>query len=500
MKYIKSYILLISVILIWGCESWDDLQVNPNAPSQATPSTIFTGILVDLDPVAWDYTMRHNQFFCINESYYGNQNFLWTRTSLKYDVIRNIEKMEEETLRLSGPTLNPYLGLAKFLKAYFLIDMTRRVGDIPLSEALKADEGIFTPKYDSQKQVYLEALNLLEKANDEITEILIDNPSATVNGDIYLNGSVQSWQKTINSYTLRVLISLSHKESDPDLKISERFSAIVNSPEKYPLISSNDESLKATWVDNNLNTYPLFRPGSGAGNSQQRFPISMTYLDILTELKDPRTFVVASPTPESANSGNPDYATDFSSYRGANPGALQADIYIQSVEGQLSSFNPDHFYSPTGEQTFLLSWAETEFSIAEAINRGWIPGDASQHYQRGIRASMLHYGIPESKIQDFLNSEKVAYTGDNQEGLTQILLQKYVAFFQNSGWEAFYNQRRTGVPSFKVGPANENGNKIPKRWMYPLNEFQVNEQNVSDAINRQYNGSDDINAEMWLIK
>ena len=37
----------------------------------------------------------------------------------------------------------------------------------------------------------------------------------------------------------------------------------------------------------------------------------------------------------------------------------------------------------------------------------------------------------------------VKCAGNTAAGLTQILTQKYVAFFQNSGLEAFYNQRRT---------------------------------------------------------
>jgi len=49
----------------------------------------------------------------------------------------------------------------------------------------------------------------------------------------------------------------------------------------------------------------------------------------------------------------------------------------------------------------------------------------------------------------------VAYNvASSSTALTQILQQKYVAFFMNSGWEAFYNYRRTGVPVFsQAGPA-----------------------------------------------
>jgi hypothetical protein len=86
--------------------------------------------------------------------------------------------------------------------------------------------------------------------------------------------------------------------------------------------------------------------------------------------------------------------------------------------------------------------------------------------------------------------------------LTQILTQKYVAFFMNSGFESFYNWRRTGVPAFSQGGAGIGtpNNQIPLRWQYPQDEITYNADNYKSAISSQYNGTDDVNAKMWLIK
>ena len=70
-------------------------------------------------------------------------------------------------------------------------------------------------------------------------------------------------------------------------------------------------------------------------------------------------------------------------------------------------------------------------------------------------------------LADYLAQASVKYAGNNATGLTQILTQKYIAFFQNSGLEAFYNQRRTGVPTFLTGVGTSNSGRIPKRWLYP---------------------------------
>ncbi|MGE8291961.1 MAG: SusD/RagB family nutrient-binding outer membrane lipoprotein, partial [Sphingobacterium sp.] len=82
----------------------------------------------------------------------------------------------------------------------------------------------------------------------------------------------------------------------------------------------------------------------------------------------------------------------------------------------------------------------------------------------------------------------------------QILTQKYVAFFENSGKQAFFEQRRTGIPEFNVGPANANNNQIPKRWAYPKNEYSTNESNLKEALQHQFNGSDTQNDMIWSIK
>lgn len=48
------------------------------------------------------------------------------------------------------------------------------------------------------------------------------------------------------------------------------------------------------------------------------------------------------------------------------------------------------------------------------------------------------------------------------DDLQQVLLQKYLAFFQNSDWEAYYNWRRTGIPAFHTGPGTGPNGVIPK--------------------------------------
>jgi hypothetical protein len=103
-------------------------------------------------------------------------------------------------------------------------------------------------------------------------------------------------------------------------------------------------------------------------------------------------------------------------------------------------------------------------------------------------------------INAFKANANVAYTDAN--GLTQILTQKYVAFFMNSGYESYYNWRRTGIPAFSQGDVGigTGNNLIPLRWQYPQDEITYNNANYKTAVTAQYGGTDDVNAKMWLIK
>jgi hypothetical protein len=184
---------------------------------------------------------------------------------------------------------------------------------------------------------------------------------------------------------------------------------------------------------------------------------------------------------------------------GAPAGEGLDDMTFKMGNGEYSPINQARYYSSFvgPERCIQIGYAELCFNIAEAINRGWVAGDAGNWYAKGITASMNFYGITD--VAAYLAQPAVAYKGNNNDGLTQILTQKYLAFFQNSGWEAFYNHRRTGIPEFNVGPGTGNGERIPKRFQYPASERTTNKTNYDAAVSGQF-GDDDINAEMWLLK
>jgi hypothetical protein len=303
----------------------------------------------------------------------------------------------------------------------------------------------------------------------------------------------------VNTYKLRVLINLSKKEADTDLNIKKLFSDVVTNPTKYPVITSLDDNLKYTY-NAVTDKYPL-NPDN-YGFTATRNNMSATYLNTLVALKDPRTFIVADPALAKIKAGLT--AADYEAYVGASSGESLDDISTKMLNGEYSAISKDKYYSSYfGEPTIQIGYAEMCFNIAEAINRGWVAGNAEDYYTKGVKASWTFHGVTdvETKWSTYYAQSTVKLSTTPATALTQILTQKYLAFFQNSGWEAYNNYRRTGVPTFLTGPGTANSGRIAKRWQYPSSERTTNADNYKAALKSQFGAeTDDINSDMWIIK
>ncbi|WP_346316603.1 SusD/RagB family nutrient-binding outer membrane lipoprotein [Chitinophaga sp. YIM B06452] len=502
MKRIPTIILCLAMAAAMpACKKFDTLQDNPNKPTSSPPTLLLTGVLIDLKENPWDQAQRENQFWVSNFDYYASQGYNWGSTGMRYGVLRNVQKMEEEANRLGGDENKPYLIIAKFLKAWCYVDMAMKFGDVPMSEAMNAASDNFTPKYDTQKEVFVQSLKLLDEASAEMHAFLTAAVRNKISGDFMLDGDLNKWRKLINTFKLRVLINLSKRVDDADLKIKEQFAAILNDPARYPIMEGNTDNYSVIFNGNiQENRYPLGPYNRGFDRGRNN--MGATYLDTLTAYQDPRTFEIAEPVDTAKANNIPGYATRFSSYKGGRTGDVLSDLSSQNAKGFLSYGNEKRYWATgSGEPCIQVGYPELCFTIAEAVHRGWAPGDAEAWYKKGIKASMNFYGISDDVFNAWYTaSAKAKYKGVNAEGLSQILIQKYLAFFMNSGRQAYYQYRRTGIPRFDVGPANSNGGRIPKRWLYPQREYQTNNDQVKAALQRQFSGTDDINGEMWLIK
>jgi hypothetical protein len=522
-------ILVLFAGVLHGCQKFEELEKDPNRPTNVTPGLVLNGIMNSMYESPWSQAQRWNQFNCCNYNYYGNQEYNWTAATLSFTTLNNVIKMEEEALRSGLPEKNSYAALGKFFRAYFYYRMSMLVGDLPLTEALAPTENL-KPAYDTQKEVFKSILAWLEESNADLTA-LISSGEGSITGDIYFGNDLRKWQKVVNTFTLRVLIQLSKKEGEADLNVKSKFAEIISNKTKYPIMEGMPDNLQYVY-NTQFNKYPI-NPDN-YGFDATRYNYSSTYIGNLVQLKDPRLFFVAEPAGSKLKAGL--QPTDHNAFVGANPNQDLGDMSSKAgtdngsgyLPGEYSFFNRRRYYSSyTAENCILVGYPEMCFNIAEAINRGWVSGDSEDWYRKGILASHTFYGVKNGENDVFFfnaggtptnsgdytkysivfnwdtyyNQAAVKYAG-GQAGLQQILLQKYLAFFQNSGWEAYFNFRRTGIPAFADGgPGTGNSGRIPKRFQYPPSESVTNAENLGAAISSQFAaGKDDINETIWIIK
>ena len=152
-----------------------------------------------------------------------------------------------------------------------------------------------------------------------------------------------------------------------------------------------------------------------------------TYLNILKPNNDPRIYKVADPAAFYFNANDP---LNINAYIAANTGDEQGPMQVASDQGKLSYPNEKRYYSSyVGEAYILIGYAEQQFIIAEAINRGWITGDAADLLQSGNQGFYGFLCCDSADITTFLASANVVYKGNNANGLEQILNSKICRLF-----------------------------------------------------------------------
>ena len=527
MKTLLKTGALLGVLLLaaTSCtKTLDELTVNENKPNAVPASLLLTGILTNAYEAPNGQYEAWDQYYLNNYDYYGNNRYDFGSGTVYYTTLKNVGLMEQQALAAGSPATNAYGALGNFFRAYLYTRMSLQLGDVPLSQALLGGDNL-TPAYDPQKAVFVQSFKWLESANADLTTLLAGG-TTTVSGDIYFGGDLRKWQRVVNTLRVRLLLELSKKAGDADLNVAGQFADIVGNPTKYPLMTSNADNMQYVYIEATNNFYPNNNRNFGQDGSRKN--MSATYVGLLTQLQDPRVYATCEPARYYLDNLKQS-PTDFASFVGADAGLDLGIMYNNAGQQKYSFLNRyRYFRTLTGEPSIQLGYPELCFNVAEGINRGWLAGgNAETYYTAGIQASMAFYGLPttgtyqayfyrpgSTSVTTLSNYDTYnipvsyatyyAQTGvkyaTGATGLTQILQQKYLALFRHSGLEAYYNYRRTGVPTFTTGPGTGNGGRIALRFKYPTSEQTANTTNYQAALAGQYGGNDDINGVMYILK
>lgn len=381
--------------------------------------------------------------------------------------------------------------------------LTDMYGDVPYSEAGKgATEKIYKPKYDTQKDIYYHMLSEL----DDATAKLDPSKNNFAAADIAYKGDIQKWKKLGYSMMLRLGMRLSKVEP-------QTAQSWVKKAFDSGTLSSNSDNLiirgaDATGANQNLvNTQSqMFRVGYVPGR------ISATFFNYLKNNGDPRLkYIPAIYTVWNNNATkNTDPAIQKGLPNGLNRVTMEQDPSYNPALGnelQYSGINRDIFAKLDGPKMFL-TYAESQFLLAEAAIRGWITADAKTLYENGVAAAMKIYqeydasaNITDAEIQNYLAANPFVGTGDSEKALEQINTQYWAATFLN-GYETYANVRRSGYP--KLVPVkyhdNDTGGQFPRRLRYPWQtEIALNKENYDAAVAR-IAGKDDMVTRVWWDK
>ncbi|GBU08331.1 hypothetical protein AwDysgo_16620 [Bacteroidales bacterium] len=509
MKNINKYIVLGSACFLSifaSCNNFDDFNTNPDTTTEVSARLLCTDVILSVtkfggrDAKAYISDNAFPKYVgYANEGQLGTQyNTIGGGSFASMTMLPNIDKML--AYAKGDAREESYKGIAKFARASMFYRLTMEMGDIPYSQTNGGADGRYHPAYDSQESVLTGILEELKEADQHFAK------GTTFAGDpTPYNGDPAKWRRASNSLALKILMTLSSKQDNASLNIKARFAEVVDA--NYLLEASTGY---LGLIYSSQNRHPL------SGTSDQftsRTILSSLLVDELKNLNDRRLFYFAEPSGAEITGGK--LPSDKEAYVGVDVAMDYADMNTGHSANKYSQLNKRYLTEDACEPRMLLTYAEQQLILAEANVRGWISQEAAQtYYEQGIKSALANimstkaiyaHGMPidQAYIDSYL-SGSAAFAATEAEQLQQIWMQRYILNFMQYSQSSYFEYRRTGYPVFPINPAtsmNENSrNGVPMRWLYPSSETDYNREMLSEALDRQYEGYDEINKLMWLLK
>jgi hypothetical protein len=374
-----------------------------------------------------------------------------------------------------------YMGISLICQSWVYSLLTDTYGDIPYFESNKGREDILEPKFDKQKDIYLDIFKKLESA-DTLLRAAANVPG---NSDPVFNGNALKWRKFGNSLYLRLLMRLSGKAEVSALCISKIKEIVETKAADYPIMAGNEDAAVLRWTGNGALTSPFI--GNVREQDWRALAISEFFINNLARWADPRL---------TTNRWS------IATYQGGFAGIPSGYAPGEGVG------NRSYFLSTTSTTTLMndpltgniMNFSELQFILAEAAAKGWISGSAKTFYNTGVQSGITFwiptFAIP---IDTYLASGDIAWNeGASLDAkMEAIHLQKYYAMFFTD-MEQWFEYRRTGHPVLPKGAGLRNNGVMPARLPYPVYLQSANPDNYKAAVAAQ--GVDDISTQVWWQK
>ncbi len=499
-------ILLFSLLLLTACDQgFDELNVNPVALTAVDPAYQLNTAIVNSVPgygnLSYETTIVKQMITPFsgqgsaanfNQDNRGVSSGNWTqyyRNTIR-ELTDVITKTKDDAARS-----NLY-NMARIWQAYSFMVLTDTYGDIPYTQAGQSYlTGIVTPVYDTQESIYTDILNELSVASNAL-----DANKARITSDLLYDGDVARWKRLGNSLLLRAAMRLS--------KVNPAKAAeFVGKAVAGGLMVSNDDNAVLRHTANFTN--PV---GSQLNGGQSAFfYLSEDFVDYLSKTNDPRLASIAvryvgatSGAQQVESRANRTVAVQIGAPQGYDNTTIGPAVTAKKLASlwdysQLDRTRMGALLAPS----FLVTYAQTQLLLAEAVFRKWTTGDAAALYANGIRQHMRQltlYGtttaISDAAINTFVTANPLVAGKE----LEQINTQYWVASFL-VGPETWANFRRSGFPVLAPNPYPGSELKTEpfiRRLTYTDAELNVNKTNVQAAISRQ--GPNLLDTRIWWDK
>ena len=523
MKIIK-YISIVMVLIIGVTQCKLPDNIDPKNPTEVPIETLFTNAevalinQVDITNVninTHNLTVQYWQ----EMQYFDESRYLYQDRKIPdgyvrefyRDALMDFKRVKELLADWGGAELerDNKIAIATILEVYAWQCIVDGFGDMPYTEALQLADNS-RPAYDDAAGIYTAIMGDLGIALSML------KPGASYGGaDVMFGGDIASWKAFGASLQLRLGMRLA------DVNNSAAQAAAESAVGTGVFAAGQGAILHYNGIFPHVNAiYDAYEV-----DGRKDFTPANTIVDLMNGLNDPRCRTFYSPLafkydvdPDTKKRIDTELLPQIEGeaqtvvliYKGGDSlvqvdlpfMALQVDTLnafsynkgsIAGLDGAQTYTNYTHFADVFFEPTFpaiLQDYAEVEFLLAEAVERGYgVGGTAEEHYNNAITASILYYGGTQAEVDTYLAREDVAYGTAADTWKEKIGTQKYIALY-NRGVEAWAEWRRLDFPVLNI-PQEMVYSDIPKRYPYPYDEKLQNEDNYNAAKALLPGGVDD---------
>lgn len=458
-----------------------DLNNNPKSPVTAPSTAVFLAAEKNFMDACTNPDIASSPFRVLAQSWtecqyttearynlaaYNAPGGWWNK--LYTTVINNLEQAKGiygTDVADAGIRRNDLI-ITDIMEIYAWHSLVTTYGNIPYSQS--ENRTIPFPKYDDAKAIYTDLLTRLDTC---IAGLNTGSGSLGAQDQIY-SGDAGHWKKF--AATLKLKMALLIADNDAATASKKVLEAVATG-----VFSSNADNAVMNYDKSSSNTSnPVWQTLILSGRHD--FLPAAFMVNTMKGWNDPRI-----PFYYALN-GQPDFV-------GGTAGAGNSF-------NSYSTFSAE--WSDPGYPGDFLDYSETEFLLAEAVERGIaVPGTAESHYDNAITASIIFWGGTGTDAAAYLAQPGVAYSTATGSWRQKIGYQKWIAF-ANRNYDSWLEIRRLGYPNLDVvsPPVGANGN-LPLRFNYPPAEQTNNSANWATAVKAVTGGSADVlSAKLWFMQ